>query len=45
MGANVINTVLERLAPHVAEITGGRVLLRILSNLADHRLARGALHD
>jgi len=40
MGANVINTVLERLAPHVAEITGGRVLLRILSNLADHRLAR-----
>ncbi len=40
MGANVVNTVLERLAPHVAEITGGRVLLRILSNLADHRLAR-----
>jgi hydroxymethylglutaryl-CoA reductase len=40
MGANVINTVLERLAPHVAAITGGRVLLRILSNLADHRLAR-----
>jgi hydroxymethylglutaryl-CoA reductase len=40
MGANVINTVLERLAPHVANITGGRVLLRILSNLADHRLAR-----
>ena len=40
MGANVINTVLERLAPHVAEISGGRVLLRILSNLADRRLAR-----
>jgi hydroxymethylglutaryl-CoA reductase len=40
MGANVINTVLERLAPHVAAITGGRVLLRILSNLADRRLAR-----
>jgi hydroxymethylglutaryl-CoA reductase len=40
MGANVINTVLERLAPHVAAIAGGRVLLRILSNLADRRLAR-----
>jgi len=40
MGANVLNTVLERLAPHVAAITGGRVLLRILSNLADRRLGR-----
>ncbi len=40
MGANVINTVLERLAPQVAAITGGRVLLRILTNLADRRLAR-----
>ncbi len=40
MGANVINTVLERLAPQVAAITGGRVLLRILSNLADRRLGR-----
>jgi hydroxymethylglutaryl-CoA reductase len=40
MGANVVNTVLERLAPQVAAITGGRVLLRILSNLADRRLGR-----
>ncbi len=40
MGANVINTVLERLAPQVASITGGRVLLRILTNLADRRLGR-----
>jgi hydroxymethylglutaryl-CoA reductase len=40
MGANVINTILERLTPRVAAITGGRVLLRILSNLADRRLAR-----
>jgi len=40
MGANAINTVLEHLALHVAEIAGGRVLLRILSNLADRRLAR-----
>jgi len=40
MGANAINTALERLAPRVENITGGRVLLRILSNLADRRLAR-----
>ena len=40
MGANAINTVCERLAPRVEQITGGRVLLRILSNLADRRLAR-----
>jgi hydroxymethylglutaryl-CoA reductase len=40
MGANAINTATERLAPLVQEITGGRVLLRILSNLADRRLAR-----
>ena len=40
MGANAINTALERIAPRVAEISGGRVHLRILSNLADRRLAR-----
>jgi hydroxymethylglutaryl-CoA reductase len=40
MGANAINTAAERLAPLVEEITGGRVVLRILSNLADRRLAR-----
>ena len=40
MGANAINTAMERLSPLVESITGGRVHLRILSNLADHRLAR-----
>lgn len=40
MGANAINTALEALAPRVAQISGGRVHLRILSNLADKRLAR-----
>ncbi len=40
MGANAVNTACERLAPHIERITGGRVHLRILSNLADHRLAR-----
>jgi hydroxymethylglutaryl-CoA reductase len=40
MGANAINTAAERLAPRLEAITGGRVHLRILSNLADRRLAR-----
>jgi len=40
MGANAVNTAVERLAPKVEALTGGRVLLRILSNLADRRLAR-----
>jgi hydroxymethylglutaryl-CoA reductase len=40
MGANAINTAVERLAPRIEALTGGRVLLRILSNLADRRLAR-----
>jgi len=40
MGANTVNTAAEALAPLVEEISGGRVNLRILSNLADQRLAR-----
>ena len=40
MGANLINTMCEGVAPFVEQITGGRVFLRILSNLADRRLAR-----
>ena len=40
MGANAINTAVEKLASRVERITGGKVLLRILSNLADQRLAR-----
>ena len=40
MGANAVNTVCEALAPAVEQITGGRVHLRILSNLTDRRLAR-----
>jgi len=39
MGANAVNTACERLAPRIEAITGGRVHLRILSNLADRRLA------
>jgi hydroxymethylglutaryl-CoA reductase len=40
MGANAVNTACEKLAPRLEELTGGRVHLRILSNLADRRLAR-----
>ena len=40
MGANAVNTACEKLAPKVESITGGKVHLRILSNLADRRLAR-----
>ncbi len=40
MGANVVNTILEGIAPRVAEIAEGKVRLRILTNLAVLRLAR-----
>lgn len=40
MGGNAVNTMAEALAPEVERITGGDVSLRILSNLADRRLAR-----
>lgn len=40
MGANAVNTMAEKAAPLLAQIAGGRAYLRILSNLAIHRLAR-----
>ncbi len=40
MGANAVNTMAEAVAPFIEEITGGRVYLRIISNLAKYRLAR-----
>ena len=40
MGANAVNTMAEALAPFIEKITGGKVFLRILSNLAVRRLAR-----
>jgi len=39
MGANLVNTACEALAPRIAQLTQGRVNLRILSNLSDERLA------
>ncbi|MCX8174445.1 MAG: hydroxymethylglutaryl-CoA reductase, degradative [Thermoplasmata archaeon] len=40
MGANAVNTMAEAVASFLEKITGGRVVLRILSNLAVYRLAR-----
>ena len=40
MGANAINSMCEAVAPLLEQITGGKVYLRILSNLSDRRLAR-----
>jgi hydroxymethylglutaryl-CoA reductase len=40
MGANAVNTAVEKLALQIEALSGGRVHLRILSNLADRRLAR-----
>jgi hydroxymethylglutaryl-CoA reductase len=40
MGANTVNTMAETVAPIVERVTGGQVRLRILSNLADLRIAR-----
>ncbi|WP_411503755.1 hydroxymethylglutaryl-CoA reductase, degradative [Brevibacillus centrosporus] len=40
MGANAVNTMAEAVAPYIEEITSGRVVLRIISNLADRRLVR-----
>ncbi|GAB4307614.1 MAG: hydroxymethylglutaryl-CoA reductase, degradative [Promethearchaeota archaeon] len=39
MGANTVNTMLETVAPEIEALTGGRVVLRILSNLAVERVA------
>jgi hydroxymethylglutaryl-CoA reductase len=39
-GMNAVNTMCEALAPEMARLAGGRAVLRIISNLAVHRLAR-----
>jgi hydroxymethylglutaryl-CoA reductase len=40
MGANAVNTMAEAVAPVIEQLTGGRVYLRIISNLATKRLAK-----
>jgi hydroxymethylglutaryl-CoA reductase len=42
MGANAVNTACEAIAPLIEQLCGGRVVMRILSNLADRRLARAS---
>src|SRR5712692_2120797 len=44
MGANVVNTMAEAVAPMLEEISKGRANLRIITNLADKRLARATAH-
>ena len=39
MGANAVNTMVEAVAPLIEKITGGKAHLKILSNLAVHRIA------
>jgi len=43
MGANLVNTICESIAPRVAEICGGDIALRILSNLADRSVCRATV--
>src|SRR6266581_9324070 len=43
MGANLVNTMTEAVAPLLAKMSKGRVNLRIISNLADKRLARATV--
>lgn len=43
MGANLVNTMCEGIASLVETITGGKVFLRILSNLTDRALARASV--
>ncbi len=40
MGANAVNTMSESVSPLIERITNGRVVLRIISNLADKRIVR-----
>ncbi|NPV09235.1 MAG: hydroxymethylglutaryl-CoA reductase, degradative [Anaerolineae bacterium] len=40
MGANAVNSTVELVAPLLEAVTGGRANLRVISNLADRRLAR-----
>jgi len=43
MGANLVNTICEAVAPRVAELCGGRITMRILSNLADRSIVEASV--
>ncbi|MBR9682576.1 MAG: hydroxymethylglutaryl-CoA reductase, degradative, partial [Candidatus Aenigmarchaeota archaeon] len=40
MGANAVNTMCEAVAPFIEDITGAKVFLRILTNLAERRVVQ-----
>ncbi|MFX1363613.1 MAG: hydroxymethylglutaryl-CoA reductase, degradative [Promethearchaeota archaeon] len=40
MGANVVNTMAEAISPYIEELVDGKIYLRIVSNLASHRIAK-----
>ncbi len=40
MGANVVNTMAETISPYIEEVSGGKIYLRIVSNLATYRIAK-----
>ncbi|MCL6015114.1 MAG: hydroxymethylglutaryl-CoA reductase, degradative [Candidatus Thermoplasmatota archaeon] len=40
MGANIINSMVEKVSPFIEAITGGKVVLKILSNLTPLRIVR-----
>ena len=42
MGANLVNTMCEGVAPLIEQLTGGKVFLRILSNLTDRSMVRAS---
>jgi hydroxymethylglutaryl-CoA reductase len=42
MGANMVNTMAEAISDRLVSLAGGRTGLRILTNLADRRLARAS---
>ncbi|MGB5412199.1 MAG: hydroxymethylglutaryl-CoA reductase, degradative [Woeseiaceae bacterium] len=43
MGANLVNTMCEAIAPRIAELSGGRIAMRILSNLCDRSLVTASV--
>lgn len=42
MGANIVNTMAEGIAPMVEQLTGGEVFMKILSNLSSLRISRAS---
>ena len=40
MGANVVNTMAEAVTPYIEDICNAKIYLRIVSNLATHRIAK-----